>query len=468
MTINKFANFKEYFDLKFMKDALIKMSPLIAQSLLLALMNVIDIFMIGSFLSQEVINGVGAANTILSFLLYTFYSVDMAGSIYASQYLGDKNINKMQEVNNIRIFLNLVIGTILIFILFFLRFDLIRLLVHSKTDPDFVYDISIETGALYLAIVIWSYWFFGFSMAIYQNMNECSKTFLPLLFTLFPVLLNVVLNYFLLAHSGSGVEGVAIPTLVSRVVEFILILSFLLIKKPIYRPMKKFYFISKDLFFRIFKTFFSIALGSLLFVLSLTVQAIIYSKYGGPHILSGSFIVLNVMNIFYAVFNSYSVIVPIYIGKSLGVGDTVTAKQNLKKIMGLITIISTFLSTLILISSFFIFDFLFSKTLLKEAIETARFFLGFQTVGFFFLSFSIFFFSVLRAGGYAKLTAFVDVTCTWVVIILIPFLVSYITSLYYPDFEYKYIFLISTLGEIVQFSVMFLLVKKINWAKKII
>lgn len=468
MKINKIIYFKEYFDLKFMKSALIKMSPLIAQSLLLALMNVIDIFMIGSFLSQEVINGVGAANTILSFLLYTFYSVDIAGSIYASQYLGDKNINKMQEVNNIRIFLNFSIGTLLIFILFFLRFDLIKLLVDSKTHTDFAYQTSIETGALYLAIVVWSYWFFGFVMAIYQNMNECSKTFLPLLFTLFPVLLNIALNYFLLAHFKMDVKGVAIPTLISRIVEFILVITFLLIKKPIFSPMKKFYFISKDLFLKILKPFFSILLGSLLFVLSLTIQAIIYSKYGGPHILSGSFIVLNVMNIFYAVFNSYSVIVPIYIGKSLGVGDSKTAKQNLKKIMGLITFISTFLSLLILISSFFIFDVLFSKTLTKEAIETARFFLAFQTVGFFFLSFSILFFSVLRAGGYAKLTAFIDIACTWVVIILIPFLVSYVTNLYYPNFEYKYIFLITTLGEFIQFSVMLFAVKKINWAKKII
>lgn len=146
-------NFKLYFDKKFMKMAILQMAPLITQSLLLALMNVIDIFMIGSFLSQEILNGVGAANNILGVLLFTFYSVNIAGSVFASQYLGDNNIGKMQEVNNIRIFLNLLFSTFFIFIIFAFRYDIIRLLVSSN-EENFDYEKSINGGALYLAIVI--------------------------------------------------------------------------------------------------------------------------------------------------------------------------------------------------------------------------------------------------------------------------------------------------------------------------
>lgn len=85
-------------------------------------------------------------------------------------------------------------------------------------------------------------------MSIYQNMNECSKTIYPLLFTLFPVLINVLFNFIFLALLKMGVEGVAIPTLFVRILEFLLIMTFLLIKKPIFSPMKKFYYMTKTLF----------------------------------------------------------------------------------------------------------------------------------------------------------------------------------------------------------------------------
>ncbi len=319
--INQKWKLSQYFDSKFMKQALIIMIPLIGQSLLIALMNVIDVFMIGSFLSQEVLNGVGAANTILLLAMFGFFATNMAGSIYASQYIGNNNLKKMQEVNNIKIIINITISIIFTIIIFTLRNDLIKLIIaseSSKTMLNFNSQTAIDNGSLYLAIVIWIYPLLSVITTLYQNMNECNKTYLPFLFTIFPVLTNGILNFIFLFYLKMGVMGVAIPTVIARILEITIVITFLLITKPVFRPMKNFWYVTKDLLLKILKSLLPIFLANILFVLSLTAQTVIYSYYSGADILSATVVVMNIMNIFYAVFNSYSAIVPIFIGKQLG------------------------------------------------------------------------------------------------------------------------------------------------------
>ncbi len=469
--INQKWKLSAYFDSKFMKQALIIMIPLIGQSLLIALMNVIDVFMIGSFLSQEVLNGVGAANTILLLAMFGFFATNMAGSIYASQYIGNNNLKKMQEVNNIRIMINVTMSIIFTIFIFTLRNDLIKIIIaseSSKTMLNFNSQIAIDNGSLYLTTVIWIYPLLSIITTLYQNMTECNKTYLPFLFTIFPVLTNGILNFIFLFYLKMGVMGVAIPTVIARILEITIVITFLLITKPMFRPMKKFWYVTKDLLLKILKSLLPIFLANILFVLSLTAQTVIYSYYGGADILSATVVVMNIMNIFYAVFNSYSAIVPIFIGKQLGVGKLSQAVANIKKIIGLLFLIAITFTIIIFGLSFFIFDILFTNKISNEAISTARFYLGLQSLAYFFLSFSIIFFSVLRAGGFVKLATALDILCTWIIIVMTPLIVSIIVTKYFPNFDYKYIFIISTIGEIIQFALVTICVIKIKWARKLI
>lgn len=324
----------------------------------------------------------------------------MAGSIYASQYnIGNNNLKKMQEVNNIRIMINVTMSIIFTIFIFTLRNDLIKLIITSESSNtmlNFNSQIAIDNGSLYLAIVISIYPLLSVITTLYQNMNECNKTYLPFLFTIFPVLTNGILNFIFLFYLKMGVMGVPTPTVIARILEITIVITFLLITKPVFRPMKKFWYITKDLLLKILKSLLPIFLANILFVLSLTAQTVIYSYYGGAKFL-------------------------------IAITFTII-------IFGL---------------SFFIFDILFTNKISNEAINTARFYLGLQSLAYFFLSFSIIFFSVLRAGGFVKLATALDILCTWIIIVMTPLIVSIIVTKYFPNFDYKYIFIISTIGEII-------------------
>ncbi len=175
---------------------------------------------------------------------------------------------------------------------------------------------------------------------------------------------------------------------------------------------------------------------------------------------------------FYSFFNGYYVAVPYFVGRELGANHIVKAKVNFYKILGFGLILNATIALLIIFSSPFILNFFTGS---PAVIYVAKWYLAFQGIAFFFLSTSIIFFNILRIGGKNLLSSLIDILCTWVFIVgLTWFAFTIFKSNDYEVFSENWVmvtiivFLIVSLAEIIQFSILIITVRKVNWANNLV
>ena len=195
--------------------------PLLVEYALEFFVGLADSIMVAS-LGEAAISGVSLVDFLMQLLIFSFSALATGGAVVAGQYLGDKQLDKAQNASTQLVWFSTILSTILMIVVILLRQILIGVL-FGQIEADVWHNADV-----YLYIVALSIPFiaiYNAGAAIFRTTNDAT---LPMKIMLVCDVLNVLGNAFCIYYLGWDVRGVAIPTVISRVVAAVAVLYFAL------------------------------------------------------------------------------------------------------------------------------------------------------------------------------------------------------------------------------------------------
>ena len=195
--------------------------PLLIEYALEFFVGLADSIMVAS-LGEAAISGVSLVDFLMQLLIFSFSALATGGAVVAGQYLGDRQLDKAQNSATQLVWFSTISSTILMLIVLILRQFLIGLL-FGQIEADVWHNAD-----MYLYIVALSIPFiaiYNAGAAIFRTTNNAA---LPMKVMLVCDVLNIIGNAYCIYFLGWDVRGVAIPTVLSRLLAALAILYFLL------------------------------------------------------------------------------------------------------------------------------------------------------------------------------------------------------------------------------------------------
>ena len=191
------------------------------QQLAALAVNLVDNIMLGTY-TELALSGATLVNQIQFTLQQIAAGIGMGIVVLASQYWGQRRTEPIKRIINIGVKFGLLIG-----IIFFLLTKLFPVQVLSLFTND---KAVIDEGVRYLNIICWTYLIFSVSNSLMYSLQSVETAMVGTVMSISTICINMCLNYCLIfGNFGApemGVAGAAIATLVSRIVELIIILFY--------------------------------------------------------------------------------------------------------------------------------------------------------------------------------------------------------------------------------------------------
>ena len=196
---------------------------IVLQQLAALAVNMADNIMLGRY-TELALSGATLVNQIQFTLQQIASGIGMGIVVLAAQYWGQRRTEPIKQIINIGVKFGFLTGVV-----FF---------VISKVAPSAILSLFtddqevIDEGVRYLDIICWTYLVFVVSNSLMYSLQSVETATVGTVMSLSTICINVCLNYCLIyGHLGApemGIAGAAIATLVSRIVELIIILCYVL------------------------------------------------------------------------------------------------------------------------------------------------------------------------------------------------------------------------------------------------
>lgn len=441
-------------DRKFYKRVLIIALPIILQQLLTSSVQLVDNLMV-STLGELAIGSVSVVNQMYFVVIVVTFGAMGGAGIYTAQFFGSKQFDKLKQTFRFKIIISSVLslGAILIFTIFGEFF------IGLFTDNP----ITIAGGVAYLNIAKWVMIPMTLSTAISTTFREVGTTKPLLYISLAAILTNVFLNFLLifgnLGFPRLGIEGAAYATLISRLIEFILLFVLLYAKGKVFNTRLIHLFkVNRFIFKMILITAIPLVINEFLFSFGQTFFVQSYATRG-DNALAGINISSAISQLVFITFGGIGTAVAVFIGNTLGENKLIEAKENSKKIFVFSVILAVFLGIVLFSLSFFILD-IYDVSLATKKI--AQFNIRVNALLIPVISLYIALYFTLRSGGDTRSTMLMDSGYIWVVQVPIVFLLSR-----YTDMQVIYMFLIIQLLEIPKVFLAYSRYRKEYWLKNL-
>lgn len=200
------------------KDLVALLIPLIVEQLLAILVGLADSIMIAS-VGEAAVSGVSLVDSCFMLLINVFAALATGGAVVAGQYLGLKDKENACEASNQLVWFVTMIAAVIMLLVYLCK----NLILHGVFGQ---IDAEVEGHAnTYLLIVTASIPFlalYNCGAAIFRSMGN-SKISMKV--SIMMNIINVAGNAILIYGFKCGTEGVAIPTLVSRMFAAIVIIA---------------------------------------------------------------------------------------------------------------------------------------------------------------------------------------------------------------------------------------------------
>ncbi len=209
--------------------------PIIFQNFIMFALNMMDVILLQG-LGDTAVAAVSVANQSNLIVNLAIFGVCSGSTILMAQYRGMDDYESMRKTVCIAL---AIIGAITISVEAFMMVKPRTVMGLMTDEPQL-----IAPGAGYLRTVAISFVFSGFSM-VFATLLRCNeKTGLPLIAAVTALSLNTLLNYLLIYGKAGlpamGAAGAAVATIISRIVEFSIILFFVYVDKKIRPRLKDF------------------------------------------------------------------------------------------------------------------------------------------------------------------------------------------------------------------------------------
>lgn len=425
--------------------------PIMFQNLVTTSVNLVDSLMVGQ-LGDAAIGGVSTVNRFFIIMNYGAMGIVNAVGIFIAQFFGANNEEKMKES-----FRFSLIATYLIILPFFF----IALFFPGEILHFFTQDESlIEAGVLYLSVACYTFLPIGISLSISSALRCIGETKIPLMVSLFSVLVNTFFNYcFIFGNFGFpqfGVVGAAIATLIARLVEMTILCVLLKIFDfPFKTSIRELFHIPKQLIQQIALKAAPLCLNEILWSGGNAMMLKLYGTRGG-FVLSGNAICATTTDIFYTLFSGMSVATTVMVAQQLGANHLEKARENGYHMIGFsVCVAITFACFMFGMS--FVIPYLYASAS-QDVLFVAQNMVRVQSLCFILFTINTQNYFIVRAGGDTNSTLIMDSGFMWLFTIPVLSMIAYFT-----DINIYLMYFIGQSSELLKLTLSTSLLKKEKW-----
>ncbi|HAX02394.1 MAG: hypothetical protein A2Y45_03775 [Tenericutes bacterium GWC2_34_14] len=412
----------QYFgDKAFYKTLFQVAAPLVLQQLITTSVQLVDNVMVGK-LSDQAIGAVAIVNQLyFVVILITFGALGGAG-VFSAQYFGSKDYDKLKQTFRFKLIVGFMIALLAFVIFSLFGKSLIMIFTNNPT--------TIDLALTYLSYARWSSFAWILSVAVSNTFRETGVTKPLLIISIVAILTNTILNYFLifghLFFPALGVEGAAIATAISRVVEVLLILILLKRNGKIFNTkLREILHIDKKLLSGMIVMALPLLLNELFWSTGQTAFLHAYARRG-DYALAAMNITGAISQLVFVTFGAIATAVAVLVGNTLGRNELDEARDNSKKLIATAVMVAGAAGIILFILSFFILNIYSVSELTKEV---AQFNIRINALFIPVFSFNVTLYFTLRAGGDTRSTFLMDAGYMWIIPVPIALVLSYFTSL---------------------------------------
>lgn len=212
--------------------------PLALSGILQLLFNAADIVVVGQFVGPTALAAVGSTSAVINLIVNLFMGFSVGANVLAAQYYGAGKNKDLSETVHTAVLSSLAFGVALIFA----GVALSRPMLEMMGTPADVLDQAVLYMRIYF-VGMPVMMLYNFGAAILRAVGDTQR---PLYFLLLAGVINVILNLVFVIVFHMGVEGVAIPTVISQCVSAGLVFWCLTKVESPYRLYPKHLTIKKD------------------------------------------------------------------------------------------------------------------------------------------------------------------------------------------------------------------------------
>lgn len=397
----------------FIKTLFVIAFPIILQDFLSSFVNMLDTIMVGQLGAVD-IAAVGLGNQLFFVMSLGVFGIASGGQIFIAQSWGKKDIDRIHKTTGMM--LQLALGFTVLFAFVSICFPQWCLSIYSNDQE------VISRGAQYLRVVAPSYLFFGVNVSYAVSCRNTEHLKLPAVATITSVFLNALLNYlFIFGVNIGGVQiiqahgiiGAAAATVISRIVEALIVVGGSYMNKyVIAAPLKEYVVKDKEFVRHYAKISFPVLLNELFWGCGISMQASIFA-HSGTLVIAAHNIMNSISNLVYPICLGCGNATAIIIGKTIGQGKTEEAKSLAKKQCAFIAAMAFFLGLLIMPMAK-VMPFIFKVE--AEVLSMATIFIIMRGFIFPFDAFNMTsVVGVFRSGGDTLFALFMDVGFMWLI-----------------------------------------------------
>lgn len=426
----------------FYKTLLTLCIPIIIQNLLSTLINMVDTIMVGG-LGEVSVAAIGIANQY--FFLYNMALSGIIGGagLFIAQFFGknDKaNIRKITALGALSaITLGIIFGTLAILSP--------KFIIHFFSLDESVIEIAVN----YFLIIGFCYPIIAISNVFSMGSRSIRNPKLGMICSSISLGLNIILNYiFIFGKFGMpalGASGAALATVISRIVELILLVSYVYFIKSDYElrfTFKDIKLINKDLFKAFISKTIPVFFNDTLWAFGTVLYAVAYSK-AGTSAIAASQIASSTGNFFIMTSVCIAIGSSIMIGNELGADHIEKAVSYSKKFAILVCLVGLVFGGLLILSIPALLKVFSVSSGLAPDIKKIFIVMGVLMALKTFNTFIII--GVLRSGGDTKYALTLEMGCMWFVSLPLTFFAAYkgvpiyvLVALTYTEEIAKFIF----------------------------
>mgnify|MGYP006353242901 FL=1 len=395
--------------------------PISLQALLQNFVNMLDTIMIGRLGSVE-IAAVGLGNQIFFILNMILFGITSGGGVFIAQFWGKKDLAGIRKSLGLMTLIAFVVSFIFTIVCLLIPNQLIRL---YSPDPQ-----VIQVGGSYLRFVCLSYVPTAISFSITLALRSTERVKLPLVCTSISLFTNLIANYLLIFVAGLGVKGAAIATVISRIIELVILATWSYSHKyEICGKLKELLGFNRYFIVKFLKIAFPVIINETFWGLGTSVYNAIFA-HAGTNAFTAYSITGTISQLTWVFCMGFGNAVGVLIGKRIGEKKIDEAKTYAKRSMWFMPLIGAFVGVFLvplskLLPVFFNVD--------QEIIKTATAILMILIFVYPFNSFCMnWIVGVCRAGGDTVFSAVAEIVVLWCVAIPLGYVAAFVLHLPAP------------------------------------
>ncbi len=317
--------------------------PIALQNLLTNSFQLVDTIMLGK-LGDEAIAAVGSAGRVSFFAGIVIFGFASGGAVFLAQYWGAHDYAGLRRSYGIILLCTTVFAAALATVCVIIPKQVMSILTDDAN--------MIDTGAEYLRIAAFSYVGIALSQSMSTALRCTERVKLPLYVSFAAVGMNAALNYVLifgkLGFPALGVKGAAYATLISALLNPMLMLLLSLKGDSILKSKPRDIFnITGDFVRQYIRRGLPVLLNEFLWVTGMIIYDAVYGRMG---IFAALTVFRTVENIVFVLYVGLCNACNVLVGKAVGEGDFERAKLDARRFTALVPVLGVLLGgTLILL-----------------------------------------------------------------------------------------------------------------------